>query len=131
MKVFQQLAATCSCSVCRTGCLCGDCEACSNPRLERSLATNAKRVSALACLVIVLGGFVFFAPVVALGASPAVTETVSLRFQPSTNSTSPLGSISFCLLGQGAVLVNGTYYPAVALNQTARRICSTGVASKA
>ena len=124
MKIFQQLTEKCSCPVCRPGCLCGDCSACSNPALDRALARNAKRISAIVCLAIVLGGFVFFAPVVTLGATPTVTETFSLKVRPAANATLPMGSISFCLLGEGAVLMNGTYYPTVALNQSARRVCS-------
>ena len=125
MRVFQQLSAHCSCAVCKAGCLCGDCAACSNPTLDRSMLRNAKRLSALAVLAMVLGGFVYFAPVVTLGATPTVTETVSMRFQ-SNNATSPMGSISFCLFGDGAVLVNGTYFPNVALNQTGTRYCGRG-----
>ena len=127
MKVFQQLSARCSCTVCKTGCLCGDCKACSNPSLDSSILKNAKRLSALAVLAVVLGGFVYFAPVVTLGATPTVTETISMRFQQSgSNATSPMGSISFCLFGDGAVLINGTYYPAVALNQSVGRFCNGG-----
>jgi len=124
VKVFQQLSVSCSCSVCKEGCLCGDCKACSNPSLDSSMLRNAKRLSALAVLAMVLGGFVYFAPVVTLGATPAVTETISMRLQQSSsNGTAPMGSISFCLFGDGAVLLNGTYYPAVALNQTQSSIC--------
>jgi hypothetical protein len=46
-------------------------------------------------------GFVFFAPVMTVQAI----------------STAGLGSITFCYLGQGALLVNGTYYPSA--NSTA------------
>lgn len=129
MKVFQELSATCSCSVCKPGCLCGDCRACSNPSLDSAMLRNAKRLSALAVLAMVLCGFVYFAPVVTLGATPTVTETISMRFQqPNNNGTLPMGSISFCLFGDGAVLINGTYYPAVALNQTISqsRYCGKG-----
>jgi len=77
-------------------------------------------------LALVLGGFVFFAPVVTLGATPAVPQRAALRFQQSNNATSPMGSISFCLFGEGAVLVNGSYYPSVALNGSTRRVCSSG-----
>ena len=127
MKVFQQLSAACSCTVCKVGCLCGDCKACSNPSLDSSMLRNAKRLSALVVLAMVLGGFVYFAPVVTLGATPTVTETISMRFQqPSSNGTLPMGSISFCLFGDGAVLINGTYYPAVALNLTQNRVCNMG-----
>lgn len=129
VKVFQQLSASCSCSVCKAGCLCGDCRGCSNPSLDSAVLMNAKRLSALAVLGLVLGGFVFFAPVVTLGATPTVTDTISMRFQqPSSNQTLPMGSISFCLFGDGAVLINGTYYPTVALNQSISqsRYCSKG-----
>ena len=87
---------------------------------------TAKRVSALVVLAMILGGFVYFAPVVSLGASPTVTETFSMRVPQPNNATAPLGSISFCLFGSGAVLVNGTYYPDVALNQTTSRPCGKG-----
>jgi hypothetical protein len=127
VKVFQQLSASCSCTVCKAGCLCGDCKACSNSSLDSSILTNAKRLSALAVLAVVLGGFVYFAPVVTLGATPTVTETISMRVQQSgSNGTLPMGSISFCLFGDGAVLINGTYYPAVSLNLTQSQVCNRG-----
>jgi hypothetical protein len=87
---------------------------------------NARRISALFTLAIVLGGFVFFAPVVTLGATPTVTETFSLRIRSSNNAQSPMGSISLCLLGDGAVLINGIYYPSVALNQSVKPVCHSG-----
>ncbi|HUK79763.1 MAG TPA: hypothetical protein VLU91_03765 [Nitrososphaerales archaeon] len=124
MKVFQQLSARCTCEVCGQGCLCGDCAACSNPALDNSMSRNAKTISAVACLAIILGGFVFLAPVVTLGQTPTVTETFSVRVQQSQIATAPMGSISFCLFGEGAVLINGTYYPSAATNQTGNHICS-------
>ena len=84
---------------------------------------TAKGVSALFVLAVVLGGFVYFAPVVSLGATPTVTETFSMRVPQPTNATAPMGSISFCLFGNGAVLVNGTYYPNVEASQTGTRAC--------
>ena len=87
---------------------------------------TARQVSALVMLAIILGGFVYFAPVVTLGATPTVTETFSMRVPQPTNATARMGSISFCLFGEGAILVNGTYYPNVGLNQTARRVCGSG-----
>ena len=77
-------------------------------------------------LAIVLGGFVYFAPVVSLGATPTVTETLSMRVPQPANATAPMGSISFCLFGNGAVLVNGTYYPNVEVNLTGGRACGKG-----
>ena len=126
MRVFQQLSARCSCSVCKAGCLCGDCIACSNPSLDRAMLRNARRISALAVLAMVLGGFVYFAPVVTLGATPTMTETFSMKLQPPDAPSSPMGSISFCLFGDGAVLLNGTYYPDVAVNQTGSSVCGRG-----
>lgn len=70
-----------------------------------------------------LGGFVFFVPVVALGATPTISETFSVRVQPADNATLPMGSIAFCYFGLGAVLVHGIYYPSVALNQSSHRTC--------
>jgi len=90
--------------------------------MDRRLANTAKRISALAVLAIVLGGFVYFAPVVTLGATPTVTETFSMRVQQANVAAAPKGSISFCLFGEGAVLVNGVYYPSAALNQSERQI---------
>ena len=87
---------------------------------------TAKGVSALFMLAVILGGFVYFAPVVSLGATPTVTETFSMRVPQPTNATAPLGSISFCLFGNGAVLVNGTYYPNVEVNQTVAHACGKG-----
>jgi len=124
LKVFQQLSARCACDVCGRGCLCGDCAACSNPALDRALSRNAKTVSALACMAIILGGFVFLAPVVTLGQTPTLTETFSLRVQQSQIATAPMGSISFCLFGEGAVLINGTYYPSAATGQNESHICN-------
>ena len=126
MKVFQKLSARCTCPVCGAGCMCGDCLACSNPSFDRAVLKTAKRVSALAVLAIVLGGFVYFAPVVTLGATPVMTETISMQLQQPSNATAPLGSISLCLFGDGAVLVNGTYYPTVATNQTGNNLCGKG-----
>ena len=123
MKVFQELSASCSCALCRPGCLCGDCAACSNQTFDRTMVRNARRISALLCLAMLLGGFVYFAPVVTLGATPTVTETFSMRVPQSNNATAPMGSISFCLFGQGAILINGTYYPAVALIQNQWQGC--------
>ena len=124
MKVFQQLSARCACAVCREGCLCGDCAACSNPVLDKALSRNAKTVSALACMAIILGGFVFLAPVVTLGQTPTLTETFYVRVQQSQIATAPMGSISFCLFGEGAVLLNGAYYPSAATNQNESHICN-------
>ena len=123
MKVFQQLTAKCTCEVCGEGCLCGDCAACSNPILDRAMSRNAKTVSAFACLAIILGSFVFLAPVVTLGQTPTLTETFSVRVQ-SQIATAPMGSISFCLFGEGAVLINGAYYPSAATNQNESHICN-------
>jgi hypothetical protein len=123
MKILQQLPAGCSCAICLAGCQCGDCRACSNPKLDRSIVKNAKRLTALACIVLFMGGFVSFVPIVALGANPTVTETFSLKLPPSDNSTVPLGSLAFCYFGQGAVIVHGVYYPSVNASRTASRIC--------
>lgn len=123
MKILQELPVKCECALCDAGCLCGDCDACSRPGPTGRAYRAAKSLSIAACLLLLSAGFVFFAPVVALGATPTVTETFSLKFQGSGNSTQPLGSIGFCYLGDGAVLINGTYYPSVSMNQSARQIC--------
>jgi len=123
MKFAQELPSSCSCAVCRLGCLCGDCTACSNPALDREIVRFAKVLSVVGCVVLFVGGFVFFVPVVSLGATPTITETVSFRVQPAENATLPMASIGYCVFGQGAVLVGGLYYPSVALNDSSRRIC--------
>lgn len=123
MKILQQLPARCSCEVCDAGCKCGDCVACSNTALDRTISTNAKRFAMAACLVLISAGFVFFVPVVTLAATPTMTQTVSLRLEPADNATLHLGSIGYCYLGMGAVFVHGAYYPTVALNESVRRVC--------
>ncbi len=123
MKILQELPARCECALCDAGCRCGDCTACSNPVSTSSAYRAVKTFSIAASLILLSAGFVFFAPVVALGATPTVTETISLKLQPMGNATQPLGSIAYCYLGDGAVLVNGTYYPSATLNQSARQIC--------
>ncbi len=126
MKILQQLPARCSCAVCDGGCQCGDCVACSNTALDRNISRNLKRFAIAACVVMISAGFVFFVPVVALAATPTVTQTVSLRVDSADNGTLRLGSIGYCYLGMGAVFVHGAYYPAAALNQSTSRVCSTG-----
>jgi hypothetical protein len=83
----------------------------------------AKRLTVLACGILLLGTFVFFVPVVALGATPKITETVSFRVQPAENGSLPLASIAYCYFGNGAVLVRGVYYPSVRLNESSPHIC--------
>ncbi len=99
---------------------------CSNTALDGSISRNAKRIAIAVCVIIISAGFVFFVPVVALAATPAVTQTVSLRVGPADNATLRLGSIGYCYLGMGAVFVHGAYYPAAASNQTSSRLCGTG-----
>ncbi len=124
MKILQQLPARCPCPECDAGCQCGDCSTCSNAALDRAVTGYAKRVAVALCVFLAFGGFVFFVPVMAMGASPPVTRAVSLRVQLADNATEPLGSIGFCYLGVGALYIHGVYYPSVALNQTATRICT-------
>ena len=123
MKISQELPSKCVCALCGPGCLCGDCSSCSNPALDREIVTFAKRLSVVACIILFVGGFVFFVPVVSLGATPTITETVSFRVQPAENATLPMASIAFCYFGQGAVLVRGVYYPSATLNLSSRRMC--------
>jgi len=123
MRILEQLPTRCSCPVCHQGCLCGDCSGCSNATLDRMILRNAKRLSVIACVILFVGGFVFFVPVVAMGATPTITEAVSVRLQPAGGTALPMGSIAFCLFGHGAVLVDGSYYPSIAQNQSSRRAC--------
>lgn len=123
MKIFQELPARCSCPMCGQGCQCGDCTVCSNAALDKTVMRYAKGVAVAACIFLFLGGFVFLVPVVALGAAPTVTEQISLRVQPDDNLTRPLGSIGYCYLGIGAVLVHGIYYPSAYQNVSSKRIC--------
>lgn len=96
---------------------------CSNAALDRVVTRYAKGLTIAACVFLFLGGFVFFVPVVAMGAAPSVTETISLRVQPADNAAKPMGSIGYCYLGVGAVLVNGAYYPTAKQNVTATHAC--------
>ena len=123
MKILQQLPARCACALCDVNCKCGDCNACSNAVLDGAMSTYAKRAAVAVCAFLTLGGFVFFVPVVAIGASPPMAQTISLKVETESNSTLPFGSIGFCYLGVGAVFVDGVYYPSVALNQTSVRAC--------
>ena len=123
LKVFQELPSRCTCAVCGPGCQCGDCATCSNAALDATVTHYAKGLVVGVCVFLFLGGFVFLVPVMAMGATPNVTEPFSLRVQPADNSTRPLGSIGFCYLGLGAVLVHGVYYPAAQQNLTAKRVC--------
>jgi len=110
--IFQKPPSRCLCSLCRDGCLCGDCSGCSDARTDKIFVRNVKRISMLCCLVLVVGSFMFFAPVVSLGSQAPVTAGVpAIRIQTSETSTGELCSITFCYLGQGAVYANGIYYP--------------------
>lgn len=124
MRILQQLPASCACPECDSGCQCGDCGVCSNESLDSAVSTYAKRIGVAACVFLALGGFVFFMPVVAIGATPPVTQSISVKVETADNSTQPLGSIGFCYLGVGAVLVHGVYYPSVTENLTTKRACS-------
>lgn len=98
MLIFQKVPSRCRCWYCSKGgfrCLCGDCAGCLDVTSERVFLRNAKRISVICCCFIVAVSFVLFAPVMTVQATPMAG----------------LGSISFCYLGQGALLVNGTYYP--------------------
>jgi hypothetical protein len=93
--IFQELPLRCGC--CGTyPCLCGDCSGCSNVVSEKHFLRNAKRFSILFCILAVAIGFLVFAPVVTIQTNAAIVG---------------MGSVTFCYLGQGALLVNGEYYP--------------------
>ncbi|MGA2665720.1 MAG: hypothetical protein ABSF83_12345 [Nitrososphaerales archaeon] len=115
--IFQKTPAKCGCSMCDTGCLCGDCSGCSNALSDRMFLRNVKRASILCVLLLAIGGFMFFAPVVPVVSSlgsiaPVTTGVPSFRIQTTeTSSTAELCSITYCYLGQGAIYTNGTYYP--------------------
>jgi hypothetical protein len=110
--IFQKQPSRCACALCDEGCLCGDCSKCTNGVYDAAFARSAKRLSVIACVVVLLGAFMFFAPVVSLGSEIPVTAGVpALRIQTSETSTAELCSITFCYLGSGAVYANGTYYP--------------------
>jgi len=110
--IFQKTPSKCGCPLCGAGCLCGDCSGCTNAVSERAFLRNAKRASMLCCLILVVGGFLFFAPVVSLNSAPPVTTGVlSLKIDTTKTSTGALCSITFCYFGQGAVYAQGIYYP--------------------
>ena len=123
MKIFQEVPAMCSCAVCGPGCQCGDCVKCSNTALDREVTHYAKGLGAALCIFLFLGGFVFLVPVVAIGATPPVTQTISIRIQRADNSSLPLGSIGYCYLGVWAVIVHGVYYPSESQNLSAKHVC--------
>jgi len=110
--IFQKTPSKCGCLLCNVGCLCGDCSSCTNPVAEKIFLRNVKSVSILCCVVLVVGGFLFFAPVMSLGSEvPLTTGVFSIKIQTSEASTAELCSITFCYLGQGAVYSKGVYYP--------------------
>lgn len=110
--IFQKQPSKCGCPLCDEGCLCGDCSVCTNAAYDGALVRNAKRITGIACVVVLLGAFMFFAPVVSLGSEvPVTTGVPALRIQTSETSTAELCSITFCYLGSGAVYANGMYYP--------------------
>jgi hypothetical protein len=83
---------------------------------DRIFLRNTKRVSILCCLILVVGGFMFFAPVVSLRSEvPVTTGVPSIRIGTNETSTADLCSITFCYLGHGAVYAQGVYYPATKL----------------
>jgi uncharacterized membrane protein len=57
---------------------------------------SIKRLSMLCCILAAVMGFMIFVPVITIQANA-----------PSVG----MGSITFCYLGQGALLVHGEYYP--------------------
>jgi hypothetical protein len=105
----------CGCILCDSGCLCGDCSGCTNAVADKTFVRNLRRVSVLCCLVLVVGGFMLFAPVVSLpsfpSAAPVTTGVISIKIDSSQTSTAALCSITFCYLGRGAVYAQGVYYP--------------------
>ena len=110
--IFQKTPSKCGCVLCAGGCLCGDCTGCSNAAADRMFLRNVKRASMLCCLVLVVGGFMFFAPVVSLpSAAPVTTGVPSIKIDTSASSTGVLCSITFCYFGRGAVYAQGVYYP--------------------
>src|SRR5208337_4405029 len=93
--IFQKLPLRCECCGAYS-CLCGDCSGCTNVVSERSILRNIKRLSILFCILALAVGFMVFAPVITI----------------QTNASSVgMGSVTFCYLGQGALLVHGDYYP--------------------
>ncbi|MGP8057427.1 MAG: hypothetical protein ACLP9K_07510 [Nitrososphaerales archaeon] len=93
--IFQEIPLRCECCGAYP-CLCGDCSGCSNGVDERHFLRNVKRFSILFCILAVAVGFLVFAPVVTIQTNAA---------------TVGMGSVTFCYLGQGALLVHGDYYP--------------------
>jgi hypothetical protein len=119
VKLFQTLPSKCSCALCDAGCYCGDCANCMDRTSDAVFVRNVKIVAVICFVLLTVGGFMTFAPVVSVAAATDATVSLgpSVRVQ-TTNETTPLGSITFCYLGQGAVLVNGTYYPDAIQNGT-------------
>jgi hypothetical protein len=95
--------------------MCGDCNTCTNAAADMIFTRNIKRVSVLACLFLMVGGFMFFAPVVSLpsvgSAQPVTTGVISIKIQTTETASTDFCSITFCYLGQGAAYARGVYYP--------------------
>gem|GEM_PF-1910388 len=93
--IFQEPPLRCECCGAYP-CLCGDCSGCSDVVSERLFLRNVKRLSILGCILAVVIGFMIFAPVITIQANA---------------SSVGMGSVTFCYLGQGALLLHGEYYP--------------------
>ncbi len=71
-----------------------------------------KRTAYLACIFLMIGGFMFFAPVVNLRtAAPVTTGVISIKIDSNETTTGSLCSIAFCYGHVGAVYEGGVYYP--------------------
>lgn len=72
---------------------------------------NVRKLSILCCCLIVATGFTVFAPIISLGADVSAVGGFAITVQTHSTSTAGMGSIALCYFGQGAVLVQGMYYP--------------------
>ncbi|MDA4122692.1 MAG: hypothetical protein OK456_05865 [Thaumarchaeota archaeon] len=71
-----------------------------------------KRTAFLACIFLIIGGFMFFAPVVNLrSVAPVTTGVISIKIDTNETTTGSLCSIAFCYGHVGAVYAAGVYYP--------------------
>lgn len=113
MELFQKLPLQCPCCQSMGNCLCGDCSGCLRHNTSsRTSFRNAKRVLIL-CGALIAIGFTIFAPVVSVNTDIPVSGGVTVTTVVQTITTAPigLGSISFCYFGEGALFIQGAYYP--------------------
>jgi len=113
MELFQKLPLQCPCCQGQGNCLCGDCSGCLRHGTSSKNSLGNVRRALILCGAIIAIGFTLFAPVVSVNTDIPVGGGISVTtvVQTNTASTIGFGSISFCYFGEGALLIQGAYYP--------------------